>query len=139
MQLSTSVNQPPPSGNVSHAISDRHKSASRMLGYALTVNLPSVWVRSAIVWEARLTPQERCELARSVLMAMRPDEIRDLVSGMLEGVGSPLPPFGDVLDDAQWWSANATAEELRAYCLIAFKALSPDEQAQFVDHVKVAA
>jgi hypothetical protein len=111
---------------------DRHKRAAKSLGYALTMADPKKWASTAIIWEARLDTSERYQLARSVMLAMRPEDIEALVSDVLGGTGCPPPPFLAPLDDAHWWSALASPAERRAFCLAAFLAMSKREQRSFL-------
>lgn len=111
---------------------DRHKRAAKSLGYALTMADPKKWALSAIIWEARLNAAERYQLARSVMLAMRSEDIEALFSDVLGGAGYPPPTFLNPLEDAQWWSALASPAERRAFCLAAFLALSRQEQRSFL-------
>jgi len=115
---------------------DRHKRAAKALGYALVLADPKNWASTAIIWEARLEPAERYELARSVLLAMRPEDTEALFADVMGGAGYPLPPFLDPLDDAQWWADLANPAERRAYCLAAFMAMNKREQRDFLDFAK---
>ena len=83
---------------------DRHKRAAKALGYALTLADPQKWAATAIIWEARLVPAERYELARSILLAMPFEDSEAVFADVMGGAGYPLPTFLDPLDEAQWWA-----------------------------------
>ena len=115
---------------------DRHKRAMKALGYALTIADPRHWALTAVVWEARLEMAERYEMARSLMLAMNPEDSEALFADVLGGAGYPIPPFLDPLDDAQWWADLANPAERRAYCLASFMAMSKREQRDFLDFAK---
>ncbi len=52
------------------------------------------------------------------------------------GAGVPLPPFLNAMDDARWWAGLASRGERKAYCLAAFEAMPPADQAAFLHHVQ---
>lgn len=131
-------NEKRPKSILSRLIKDRHKRAAKALGYALTLADPKNWAAIAIIWEARLEPAERYELARSVMLAMRPEDNEALAADVLGGAGLPLPPFLDPLDDAQWWADLANPTERRAYCLAAFMAMPKRDQRDFLEFAKEA-
>ncbi len=115
---------------------DRHKRAAKALGCALTLADPRKWASTAIIWEARLEPVERYELARSVMLAMRPEDTEALFADVLGGAGYPLPTFFDPLDDAQGWADLANPIERRAYCFAAFMAMTKREQRDFINFAR---
>jgi hypothetical protein len=125
-----------PKSSFSKLIKDRHKRAARMLGYVLTADNRPAWAAAALVWEARLDPAERYDLARSVMLAMRPEDNEALVADLLSGAGYPLPTFLDPLDDAQWWADTANPAELRAYALAAFMAMPQRDRLDFLEYVQ---
>lgn len=134
--MTTDISKTPAIASPGSIIADPHKRVSRAVGYALTVGLPSHWNASAVVWEANLRPDERADLARSVLMAMSPDDIAELAADLLEGAGFPLPPFMDSPSgEAHLWSEVASRDEVQAYCLASFRALSAKDQVEFVSYV----
>lgn len=51
---------------------DRHKRAARMLGYALTADVPDLWDGLAVVLSARLTETEIASIAFAALSALDP-------------------------------------------------------------------
>ena len=50
---------------------DRHKRATKMLGYALTD--PDTWAAAGAVWAVRLTTNELASLAYTALRALEPE------------------------------------------------------------------
>ena len=75
---------------------DRHKRAARALGYALTLADRAWWSDTAVIWEARLDRAERYELARSVMLAMPPDDIEALCADVLTLAGRGAPLFEEM-------------------------------------------
>lgn len=53
---------------------DAHKRASRMLGYALTLDDRRGWRDAAVVWAARLTVGERAAMALAAPRSLDPQE-----------------------------------------------------------------
>lgn len=52
-----------------------HKRASRMLGYALTLDDSAGWGAAAAVWVLSLTTGERAALAMAALASLEPEEV----------------------------------------------------------------
>ena len=62
-----------PRGNaMSLYAQDGHKRACRMLGYALTINEPTIWGQTATILAYRLTAMELVALAFTALSALEP-------------------------------------------------------------------
>lgn len=53
---------------------DGHKRACRMLGYALTLNDPTLWGHTAAILSHRLTGMELVSLAFTVMSALEPGD-----------------------------------------------------------------
>ena len=62
-----------------------HKSAARMLGYALTLGAEASWWDFAAVLYARLTRKERAALAYAALMALDYDDAHVAAEAALFG------------------------------------------------------
>lgn len=120
-------------------IADRHKRASRMLGYALVLNDANAWQGASDVFAARLEQGELIGLAFAALRALEPEPrqaVFDLAHwGETEGAGPPLPPWFNVMDDARWWAGCASRRERKAYALASFEAMAPQDRAAFLEHV----
>ena len=56
-----------------------HKSAARLLGYALTVGDYNTWEAASAVWEARLTAQERAALAYTAIRSLDYNDAIDVI------------------------------------------------------------
>lgn len=125
--------------NFGSFIKDRHKRASRMLGYALTLNDAKAWEGASFVFAVRLHQGELSGLAFAALRALEPEPrqaVFDLAHwGYTEGAGPPLPPWFNVMDDAHWWASYASRHELKAYALASFEAMTPRDRAAFLAHV----
>ena len=52
---------------------DRHKRASKMLGYALTLGDAPTWAQAGAVWQMRLTEVELASVAFAALQGLEPD------------------------------------------------------------------
>ncbi|QOL82658.1 hypothetical protein [Pseudooceanicola spongiae] len=123
----------------SKLIARRHLGATRVLGYALTLSDEVAWEGASAVWQARLEPEECAALAWAALRSLDHDGALRVAETVLGGAGTPLPPFLDPIDDALWWAAYASPNELEAYALSTFMALSQDKRREFVEYVQEAA
>ena len=123
----------------SKLIADRHKRASRILGYALTLEDTDAWQGVKTVWAARLDLTELAGIAFAALRALPPDTREATARAALfdhDEAGMPLPPFGLVMEDARWWASIAARRELKAYALATFEAMSPQDRAAFLSHIQ---
>lgn len=116
-----------------------HLGATRMLGYALTMHDYETWEAASAVWQARLTPEECAALAWAALRALDEDHAREVANTVLDGAGAPLPPFTSPTDDAAWWAGIASPEEIDAYAVATFNALSPAKRRHFIDYAREVA
>ncbi|MDJ1018407.1 MAG: hypothetical protein QNJ35_17995 [Paracoccaceae bacterium] len=116
-------------------ISDNHRRAARMLGYALHSESEDIWLKAKHVWRARLTDLERTALAYSVLSSLDADQQNFVVETMSRSSGMPLPPLSDATRDACDWAAFADSEQLRVTAMACFNGMSRADQAAFVDHI----
>ncbi|MBT9385636.1 hypothetical protein KM176_17325 [Pseudooceanicola sp. CBS1P-1] len=120
-------------------IADRHKRATRMLGYALTLGSPDAWQGVITVWAARLDFTELAGVAFAALRALPSDTREAAARAALfdhEEAGMPLSPLGAIMGDARWWASIAARPELKAYALAAFEAMSPQDRAAFLSHIQ---
>ena len=114
---------------------DRHKRMSRMLGYTLHLDEPEAWGGFSTVCRARLTLFERTGLAAAALGSLPASHALDVARASLGAAGDPLPAFLGGMDDARFWASLATPEELKAYALASFEAMTPKDQAAFFRHI----
>ena len=115
-----------------------HGAVARMLVDTLHLapqdGLQAFW-GLAVVLRTKLTSSERQGLAWAALMACDDDEAAGIAEAVLEpspGAGWPLPPLFSVVDEASFWAGHASREELRAYLVACFRALSPRDQSEFL-------
>lgn len=120
---------------LSQFMQDRHKRASRMLGFTLVQGSPDAWGPFSTVCRARLTLRERAGLAVAALRSMPDDCALETAAAALGAVGSPAPAFLGGMDDARTWAAWASPAELKAYALAAFEAMSQKDQSAFFRHI----
>ncbi len=116
-------------------VKPEHKRMSRMLGFALTENCPHGWRSFADVAATRMTLEERGSLAFAALHSMSSASAEMTAAAALAAAGAPLPAFLGDMTDARDWASLATRDELRAYCLAAFEAMDPQDQAAFFQHI----
>lgn len=116
-----------------------HKRMSKALGYALTLDNDEGWEGFTLLACARLTEAERAVLAWAVLMAMEPDNVVAVAKNVIGAADYPMPPYLDPLDDARHWAECANDEELRAYALAIFEAMSAPDRRDFVNFTREAA
>lgn len=117
------------------ALMDRaHLKVVRTLGYVLTLGTEEAWRGLVPVLRARLTVDERAALACSALKALnREDAVMIAGSALCRGAGAPLPPLFDPLDEATRWVGMADTEELDAYAVAIFNAMSSHKQRAFLN------
>ncbi|MFC3060375.1 hypothetical protein [Paenirhodobacter populi] len=108
---------------------------SRMLGYTLTLGTPDAWSDFRFVAVARMTKAERAMLACSALTSLDADTAAMTAAAAIGATGSPLPAFLGGMDDARSWASWASRNELKAYALAAFEAMTPKDQAAFFHHI----
>ena len=114
---------------------DQYARASRMLGYALTLDDdPEIWDGLALVLALELTRSQKARLFEAVFKATHPDDINLVLSdAMIERpAGSPLPVLVEIDDDARWWADLATLPELKAWVSTCFVRLPYRDQREFL-------
>lgn len=108
-----------------------------MLGYVLTLGTQDAWCGLVPVLMARLTVEERANLATMALKALdRDDAMKATEAALSAGAGQPQAPLFSFMDQAAFWADLAEREELEAYCLASFNGMSRERQAAFLDHVR---
>lgn len=127
------------STSFSKLIKRPHLGATRMLGYALTMHDYETWEAASAVWQARLTPEECAALAWAALRSLDRDHALAVTEAVLDGAGAPLPPLFNATDEAAWWAGIASPEEIDAYAVATFNALSPAKRRDFIDYAKEVA
>lgn len=72
-------------------------------------------------------------LIEAVLDCDRADRL-PFLEAILDGLrgGMPLPAFGQIMAEANFWAEQASRAELKAYCAASFSRLSPGDQAAFL-------
>ena len=116
---------------------DNRRRVCRMLGHTLTLNHDAeAWDGLSLVMRHRLTGFERACLLMATVRSMETDDVAYVLRSMeeREGIGMPLPPFLDPVDDATWWAEHASVEERKAVLTAAFLSLPPREQDGFLAH-----
>lgn len=117
---------------LSTLIKKPHLTASRVLGYALTLGDAEAWQGNSAVWTAQLSVEERIAIGRSALRGL---DIPD-VKAALQVAGAPLPPFLGPLEEALAWARFASADEINAYAFASFNALSAAGRRDFVQYAR---
>lgn len=71
-------------------------------------------------------------LTEALLNCDRDDRI-PFLEAMLDGLraGMPLPSFGQVMAEANFWAEQASRAERKAYCAACFASLAPEDQIAF--------
>lgn len=108
---------------------------SRMLGYTLTLGEPEAWGGFSVVARARLTVNERAALAVAALLSLPDTHVADTAATVLGAAGDPLPAFLGGMDDARFWASIASENELKAYALACFEAMTRKDQAALYQHI----
>ncbi len=124
------------SASFSKLMKRAHLGATRMLGYALTMNDFETWEAASAVWQARLTPVECATLAWAALRSLDEDNAREVAYAVIQGAGAPLPPFISPMDEAAYWADIASPAELDAYALACAQAMAPGRRAAFLEYMQ---
>jgi hypothetical protein len=86
---------------------------------------------------ARLTIKERVALAFMALKALdRDDATMTAEAALCAGAEQPQAPLFGFMDQAAFWADMAEPDELEAYCLASFKAMTSGKQAAFLGYVQ---
>ncbi len=126
--------------NLSKQMERRHLRAVRMLGYCLVLDTSDDWLGLSAVLAVRLTPRERAALAFAVLRSMAPEHgIAAAQAALADGAGAPLAPLFDVADEAMFWASIASPEDINAYAVATFKAMSRSKRRDFIDYANEVA
>jgi len=114
-----------------------HLKVVRMLGYVLTLGTQDAWQGLVPVLIARLTVEERAALAFMALKSLNHDDAKVTAETALHtGAGQPQAPLFGFMDQAAFWADMADPEELDAYCLATFRAMSRGRRAAFLNYVQ---
>jgi hypothetical protein len=129
-------------GGVSKTLSkympDAYKRVARMVGYTLSLGEDADnWHGLTVVLTARLTSQERAAMAWAVLRSLTPEQIVDVAQTVLpEGVGAPIAPLFNHMDEAAFWADMAEPDAREAYCLASFNAMPVPRKAAFLEFLQ---
>lgn len=116
---------------------DAYKRVARMVGYSLLLTDADAWHGLTIVLTARLTTKERAAMAWAVLRSLTPDQVVAVAEAVLpQGVGQPIAPLFNHMDEAAFWADMAEPEALEAYCLASFNAMPATRKAAFLKFVQ---
>jgi len=116
------------------------KKVARSVGYAAWLDTSDAWIGLGVVLAARLEPHQRAALAYAALRSLEPYQVVDVVQTVLpRSAGAPMAPFFDPIDEAGFWAEMASDEELDAYAVATFNAMSVGKKRAFLDFVGRAA
>ena len=121
--------------NLAKNIKSAHSAASRMLGYCLTQGTEAAWREFSIVACARLSFQERADIAWGLLMSLDPDQFEKVCNSVVGSVGMPQAAFLSEMDQASFWADMASKNELKAYALASFNAMNTQSQTAFLSYI----
>jgi len=117
-----------------------HLKTVRALGYALTLGDQDAWWNFLPVLIARLTVEERACLAFMSFKSLDGETASMTAEAALErGSRAPLPPVADPVDEAAFWVRVADTEELDAFAVAIFNAMSGPKQRAFLNFAGRAA
>tara|TARA_R100001440_G_scaffold10579_4_gene19276 strand:- start:3340 stop:3741 length:402 start_codon:yes stop_codon:yes gene_type:complete len=117
----------------------RHKAAGRALLYALGLMESWGWQALKHIIMNRLDQREIACLAFAALRALDEEERKTVIEMSCDidvGAGVPMPPLGEVHDDAKWWASIANQKEHEAYLMAAYNALPKKSQQELRAHLK---
>lgn len=118
----------------SKSIRPRHLRCTRVFGYALTLADAGAWEAASLIWQARLEVDECAALATAALRSLNYEDALRVAQNVFSGVGVPLPPFTNAMDDALFWASCASVDELEAYALASFHALDLCKRSEFIEY-----
>lgn len=120
---------------------DRYRRVAKTVGLCLFSGRSfDNWHGLSVVLTARLEPAERVLLGWSVLRSMTPEQAVDVLNAALpHRAGQPIAPFEDPVDEAAFWAQMASPDELDAYAVTIFNAMSAVKQRAFLDFAGRAA
>lgn len=121
--------------SISNRMNPKHKRMSRTLGYCLAIGSEEAWAGFRFVALACLEEVEAAQLAYFTLSSLHPENIEKVSRLAIGSAGSPAPAFLGGMEDARTWAAWASRQELKAYALAAFEAMTPRDQAAFFQHI----
>ena len=123
--------------SIAKQIPDNIKRVSRCLGYALWLDQTDHWLDLPVILRARLERHQRVALALIALTSLgREDAMLTAETVLANGVGQPIAPLFNHMDEAAFWADMAEPEALEAYCLASFKAMPVSRQAAFLEFVQ---
>ena len=90
----------------------------------------------SLVLRHRLTGFERACVLMAASRSLPADDVVSVLEAIeeREGIGMPLPPFLDYMDDATWWADHASTNERKAVLVASFTSLTVKEQANFLTY-----
>ena len=91
------------------------------------------WKRVALIFRARLTPQECAALLYASARSLEPGDAAQVFDFACPSAGYPPPTLDNIMHDARWWASFATEDELKAYSVAVYDAMSPEGQAAFLE------
>ncbi|MEM6891727.1 MAG: hypothetical protein AAF636_26940 [Pseudomonadota bacterium] len=91
------------------------------------------WKGVALIFMARLTVEERLSVTYAALRSLEPDEAAQVFEFACPSAGYPPPTLDNVMHDARWWASFAIEDELKAYSVAVYEAMSPEGQAAFLE------
>jgi hypothetical protein len=110
-----------------------HAAVARDLAYVLTLAERDAWRGFATVLRARLSPDERAELARAALEALEWQSLGQIVAALRDdGAGPPVPAFDDLAEEARQWADWASPAEIRSFAVASFLRMTPGERRDFL-------
>lgn len=116
---------------------DSIKRVAKVIGYALLLDDDNSWHGVSVVLTASCSTQQRLALSWAVLRSLTPEDIGKVVESVLpQGVGQPIAPLFNHMDEAAFWADMAEQDELAAYCLASFNAMPRDRQTAFLEFVQ---
>lgn len=123
--------------SISQQIPDDIKRVSRSLGYFLWVGTSNDLHGVSVILRKRLTPKQRGALAFAALQSLDHDlAVQTADAALSDGIGAPIAPLLNHLDEAAFWADMAEPEALEAYCLASFNAMPSPRKAAFLEFVQ---
>jgi len=115
-------------------IRDGLRRSIKSIGYCLVLAETDRWLQLPVILKHHLEPEERFALAYAATRSLQDDHQDMMIEAIQnlrqpDGMGYPLPPFGDeILDDAQYWANHASDSERRAYLVAILKHMTDGDK-----------
>lgn len=113
------------------------KRVAKVIGYAFFLDDVNSWSGVSVVLTASASTQQRAALAWAALRSLTPEGIAAVVGAVQpHGIGEPIVPLFNHMEEAAFWADMASQEERDAYMLACYNRSPAHRQAAFLEFVQ---